>query len=73
MQAASPISEKEAEKATIEKVNEKVAVEKTTEKVEKAEAVSTTGADNVQADIKTEMKPEDKKHSRSGRIIKKTK
>lgn len=72
----SPI-EKEAETApVVEKPVEKVAaaatatpVHKVIEKVEKAEAVSTTVGDNVQA----ENKAEDKKQSRSGRIIKRTK
>lgn len=74
----SPI-EKEAETApVVEKVAEKAAaaaaatatpIHKAVEKVEKAEAVSTTVGDNVQAEIKAE----DKKQSRSGRVIKKTK
>lgn len=69
----SPI-EKEAETApVVEKIAEKAAATPTpvhkVEKVEKAEAVSTTVGDNVQ----TDNKAEDKKHSRSGRVIKKTK
>lgn len=54
------------EKVVVEKATP---VQKTIEKVEKAEAVSTTVGDNVQNDSKSE----DKKQSRSGRIIKKTK
>lgn len=65
--------EKEAEKAVAEKLVEKVidkaTIHKVVEKVEKAEAVSTTVGDNIQS----EMKSEDKKQSRSGRIIKRTK
>lgn len=70
----SPI-EKEAETApVVQKVAEQAAatatpIHKAVEKVEKAEAVSTTVGDNVQ----NESKSEDKKHSRSGRVIKKTK